>query len=149
VVGLVAFTAVALAVMSPVTSFLESHVFAGLPPWLLSNNDGLATVPLAVAVGCLLLNILGDVILSPIAEELYYRGHLMPRLPVGPVTAAAVSAALFAATHFWEPAMIPFVFVVQTVLGLVVRKTGDIRASIGTHIAVNAISTVLTIAYVF
>jgi membrane protease YdiL (CAAX protease family) len=45
--------------------------------------------------------------------------------------------------------MIPFVFVVQTVLGLVVRKTGDIRTSIGTHIAVNAISTALTIAYVF
>lgn len=60
-------TAVTLAGMSPLTSFLQSHVFAGMPSWLLSSNDGLATVALAVAVGVLLLNVVGDVILSQIA----------------------------------------------------------------------------------
>jgi membrane protease YdiL (CAAX protease family) len=145
VAGLVAFTAVMLVVMGPVTGFLDAHVFAGLPGWLSSDGD-LSGLRPRVLVGYLVLNIVGDCVLSPIAEELYYRGHLMARLPVRPVLAAVTGAAMFAATHFWEPALIPFVFVVQAVLGLIVRRTGSIRVAVLTHIAVNTIGTALTIA---
>jgi membrane protease YdiL (CAAX protease family) len=140
VAGLVAFTVLVLLVFTPVMDFLAAHVFAGMPDWLLSSDDAAGFVLAAV-----LLNIVGDCVLSPIAEELYYRGHLMSRLPTGPVRAAAAGAALFAATHFWEPALIPFVFVVQFVLGLTVRRTGSIRVAIWTHIAVNTLATALTL----
>ncbi|QIQ02945.1 CPBP family intramembrane glutamic endopeptidase [Streptomyces liangshanensis] len=146
VVALIAFTAVTLAVLSPVSGFLEHHVFEDLPDWMRSGNDDLAHFSTTVAVVALLLNIVGDCVLSPVAEELYYRGHLMARLPTGPVTAAVTGAALFAATHFWEPELVVFVFVVQSVMGLVVRRTGSVRVSVYLHIAVNSITTAMTVA---
>ncbi|MFF3062887.1 CPBP family intramembrane glutamic endopeptidase [Streptomyces sp. NPDC057909] len=145
VVTLIACTATALAALSPVTSFLHNHVFAGMPDWTRSSNDDLAHFGTTIVITSLLLNALGDCLLSPIAEELYYRGHLMSRLPARPATAAVTGAALFAATHFWEPELTVFVFVVQSLMGFTVHRTQSIRVSIYLHIAVNSITTAITV----
>jgi membrane protease YdiL (CAAX protease family) len=57
----------------------------------------------------------------PIAEELYFRGYLLPRLPARPAWAPLLSAALFSLYHFWLPwdllgrivALLPVVYAVQ------------------------------------
>lgn len=145
VVGLITFTAAALVALSPVTSFLHDHVFAALPDWARSSNDDLEHFSVKIVIASLTLNVLGDCLLSPITEELYYRGHLLSRLPARPATAAITGAALFAATHFWEPELVIFVFVVQSLMGLAVQRTRSIRVSIYLHIAVNSITTGVTV----
>ncbi|MFD8375350.1 CPBP family intramembrane glutamic endopeptidase [Streptomyces sp. NPDC059688] len=145
VASLVAFTAFAMAALSPVTGFLQARLFADVPDWMLSSDDSLTTFGAGTVIIALILNVIGDCVLSPIAEELYYRGHLLARIPANAVTAAFSGAALFAATHFWEPELAIFVFLVQALLGLVVQRTQSIRVSIYVHITVNTISTAISV----
>jgi len=55
-------------------------------------------------------------------------------------------AALSASTHFWQPSLIPVVFVVQAMLGLTVRRTGSIRVAVYTHLAMSLIGTAFAAA---
>jgi hypothetical protein len=62
------------------------------------------------------------------------------------LTAAVTGAALSASTHFWEPSLIPVVFVVQAMSGLTVHRTGSIRIAVYTHLTVNLLGTALAVA---
>ncbi len=118
---------------------------------------GLHLLPgLLFFIGCVALRPLDDALGLPASMGFtlaglllvtpFELGYLARRGTGRSVDEAIADAAGFAATHFWEPALIPFVFVVQAVLGLIVRRTGSVRVSVLTHIAVNTISTALTIA---
>jgi len=136
VATLVAFAAVALVVLYPVTRLLDSLGLGSVPAWLSSGGGW------GVLGG---LSVLGGV-LTAVAEELYYRGHLMARIPADPFTATVTGAALSASTHFWQPSLIPVVFVVQAMLGLTVRRTGSIRVAVYTHLAMSLIGTAFAAA---
>src|SRR5205807_838165 len=91
-------------VLSPVADRTGGWLAGVYPTWLLPGYDvTTAGFPTAVLVVTQLVTLLIDGVLNPVVEELYFRGYLLPRLPVAGWPAVPVSAALFAAQHYWQP----------------------------------------------
>ena len=93
-----------------------------------------------------LLLILMTVVLAPIAEELLFRGFLLPRLLIqkGPVWAVGVTAVVFALLHPQYGLYMPIVLVYGVVLGWARVRTGRLVTPILLHMTVNgAVTTAL------
>ena len=109
--------------VSPIDNLLLDRVFVWLPDWYaLSNLLEIKTMHsheaiLVTAACALILNGLA----GPIVEELYFRGHLLPRLSRFGHWATVINVALFSLYHLWTPWMffsrlillIPMVYIVQ------------------------------------
>ena len=83
------------------------------------------------------------VILAPLTEELLFRRLIAERLrPYGDKTALLLSAALFALMH---ASLYQFVyaFLLGLVLGYAYLRTGRLRASLGIHMGLNFLGSVL------
>lgn len=82
------------------------------------------------------------VVLAPIAEELLFRGFLLPRLAarLHPTTALLATAVLFAAlhTHYGVQALVLIVH--GMVLGWARLRTGGLAAPVALHMMVNAVA---------
>ena len=96
-------TAIVFAVLEPMTQWLETS-FVGVSIFAKYQMTGDSEVAGIV----LFANIVLSGILVPIAEELYFRGYLLPRMPsqfgrLGP----AAHSLLFSTYHFDTPWMIP------------------------------------------
>ena len=88
-----------------------------------------------------LLNTLVIVLWGPFAEETFFRGFLLAALipSLGAIRAAAVSSAVFAATHLMLGMMIP-VFVTGLLLSWLYVKSRSIWPCITAHAAQNLIA---------
>jgi len=95
------------ALVSPIDNLLLNQVFKWLPDWYtLGNVLDIKTMYsreaiLVTAVCALTLNGL----VGPIVEELYFRGHLLPRLSRFGRWAPVINVALFSLYHLWTPWM--------------------------------------------
>ena len=95
------------ALVSPIDNLLLNQVFKWLPDWYtLRNVLDIKTMYsrdaiLFTAVCALILNGL----VGPIVEELYFRGHLLPRLSRFGRWAPLINVALFSLYHGWTPWM--------------------------------------------
>jgi membrane protease YdiL (CAAX protease family) len=95
------------ALVSPIDNLLLNQVFKWLPDWYtLRNVLEIKTMYsrdaiLFTAVCALILNGL----VGPIVEELYFRGHLLPRLSRFGRWAPLINVALFSLYHGWTPWM--------------------------------------------
>ena len=90
----------------------------------------------------------GTVIVAPLAEEMYFRGFLLPRMPerlgrLGP----AAHAALFALYHLWTPWLAPTRFFAILPLAYVVARTRSVRVAVIAHMLANAVDLVVLLAY--
>jgi uncharacterized protein len=134
--------------LEPLTAVLERHVFGWLPAaWFVADA---AQVSRAALVAALLVSLVVDGLIGPAVRELYFRGHLMPRLPVaaGPagwLLAPVVSAALFSAQHLWQPQLVVFIFAVQVLLGVLVWRTRCLAVAVVVHSAANVLAIALTL----
>jgi membrane protease YdiL (CAAX protease family) len=87
-------------------------------------------------------------ILGPVVEELYFRGHLLPRIDRFGRGAPVLNAVLFSLYHFWTPwqnigrilGLLPWIYTVW-------RKR-SLALSIAVHISVNCIFLLLMLAAV-
>lgn len=129
--------------LDPITTGLERHVFGWLPAaWFVDAGWDVSRTALVAA---LLVSLVVDGLISPAVQELYFRGHLMPRLPVAGLLAPLASAALFAAQHLWQPQLVVFVFAVQVLLGVLVWRTRCLAVAVLVHSAANIIAVGLTL----
>jgi membrane protease YdiL (CAAX protease family) len=93
--------------VSPLDNLLLNRVFAWLPDWyalrnLLQIKAANPRAAILVTASCaLILNGLA----GPIVEELYFRGHLLPRLSRFGRWAPVLNVALFSLYHLWTPWM--------------------------------------------
>jgi len=91
--------------VSPVDNLILTELFAWLPDWYALRN--LLEIPqtyprealVVTAVYALILN----GIVGPVVEELYFRGHLLPRMTHFGRWAPLVNVGLFSLYHFWTP----------------------------------------------
>lgn len=125
--------------VAPVVLLLWRGVTGRLPPTP-NQLPGIDFVPVEIAIGTVLL-----VVVTPFAEELFYRGLLFgsmwPRLGTG--WAAVISAALFGASHFGGGAvLVPILFVFGLIQALVFRWRRSLLAPIVAHGAFNLIALV-------
>ncbi len=108
--------------------------------------ERLATSPLGVT-GTLLF-IFNVALLGPFAEELLFRGFLVPRLALqwGETAALFGSSLIFALFHPHYGPYMPVVFLYGWVFGWARLRSGSIVASTGLHMTVNGLVTALMFA---
>ena len=92
-----------------------------------------------------ILSVLALAVLTPLAEEIFFRGFVQRGLVNrwGPVPGLVVSAAVFSGLHF-SPAVLLPVFVTGLLLGALYWRTGSLWPCIAVHAAQNFVA-VLTI----
>lgn len=89
------------------------------------------------------------ILLAPVAEEILFRGMLMPVLSrgMGPVYAVIASSLLFACMHMFIPALVPL-FLVAVAFSLAYIYTGSLTTAIVFHSIFNTVNlTLFTILY--
>ena len=99
----------------------------------------------SVIIGILVLNASLTAFLVPIAEELYFRGYLLPRMPesLGD-SAPVVHSLLFAIYHFDTPWMIPVRTIGLLPLIYATRYSKSLRTGIISHCLVNLFTVIET-----
>jgi uncharacterized protein len=128
--------ALAGSFLSPI---LLEKLFYYLPEWI----TGIQIVPdestyskMTIRLAWVLTLILTS-ILAPLAEELYFRGFLLPRIGHIGIWAPVLSSILFALYHFWSP----WLFLVRAIaifpMVYFSWKTGNIYIALWTHILLN------------
>jgi membrane protease YdiL (CAAX protease family) len=93
--------------------------------------------------------VVGSTLLTPVAEEMLFRGVLYQSLRkhAGAVRATFGSAVLFTVVHWW-PAMVPEFLFLGIVLAVAFERTRSLYPSMVMHAAYNAAIIVLTLRVV-
>lgn len=150
VMVVISLSAGAFALTASWGSSLRAGAFGWWPAgWLVDTGayPGPNTTALVVTA-CLML--LGSVIVAPVVEEFYFRGYLLPRMPVRlGRTAPLVHTVFFAGYHLWTPWLLPTRVLAVLPLAYVAARTRDIRVGIVVHVVLNATDLVLLIRYLF
>lgn len=97
--------------------------------------------------GVLYLAVVNAVVLAPVFEEFFFRGHLQTALTAllpRRWMAIVLTSFLFAAMH--GPWMIPPIFVLSLIVGYVYERTGNLWVAIAMHVGFNATSTLMFLA---
>jgi membrane protease YdiL (CAAX protease family) len=99
-------------------------------------------------VGGVVLIVLWVAVLTPIAEEVFYRGLLLGGLRkrgLPPWAAISVSALLFALSHL-QGLQLPALFLFGAAAALLVHRTGRLGPAIAAHMAFNGVTLVVLLA---
>src|SRR5262245_13523640 len=142
--------ALALAVAwTPAGNAIGGWLRSVYPTWLLPGYDmadaGVRTPVLVIA---LLVTLLVDGLVNPTVEELYFRGYLLPRLPLAGWRAIPLSAALFAMQHYWQPYNWLLIFALQVMLTAFVVRSRSLRLGVVMHVLANSLGVLGTLAVV-
>jgi len=145
---LFAFALVAAVVWSPAGAAIGDHLAGIYPDWTLPGYDDTAGLARPVLVATALGTLAIDGIVNPIVEELWFRGYLLPRMPVTGLAAAPWSAGLFAVQHYWQPYNWPLIFGLQVVIVALVLRLRCLRLGVVMHVLANTFGAVLTLSAV-
>lgn len=119
-VPLVFFSSAIVLLLAPVTNFISDSLFSWWPAMYELPFD-LRGYPPSVIASTFIITFLVVCLLAPIAEEMYFRGYLLPRLSRFGFWAVPIHTTLFGLFHVWTPWMfvaraigaIPFVYAAQ------------------------------------
>ncbi len=133
---------VIFTVLKPVDNVLIEKLFFWMPT-LDSGLDG-SYSKTALIVTYSIFSVFG-VIVGPFVEELYFRGYLLPRIPVK--YSELFHSILFAAYHVWTPWMV--ITRITGMLPLIIAvKKKNIYIGIVAHILVNSIDVIMGFAFI-
>ncbi|MFO7695530.1 MAG: CPBP family intramembrane glutamic endopeptidase [Anaerolineae bacterium] len=128
--------------LKPVDAFLKERLFSWVPEPSYGLDGRYSRETLIVTHALALVFV---AVLSPLVEELYFRGYLLPRMKGK--SAPWVHSLLFAAQHVLTPGMI-----VTRTLGLMplifAVKRRSITTGIAVHILCNTVNVIAGIAYI-
>lgn len=123
--------------------WLRTHLFSWLPNWF--YDAGFDSASKAALITTFSVGLLVDGIIGPVVEEIYFRGHLLPRMAWMGNWAPLVHAVLFTIYHFWQPHNYPGIFMVSLVLSYAAWWKKSIWLSIGIHCLVNVSGTLIAL----
>ena len=124
----------------PVGLYFRTEFFAWLPEWYFNPGYGVTNVSLLANM--FLLGIVIDGIIGPVAEELFFRGYLLPRMSYLKAWAPFVNGAFFGIYHFWQPHNLLALIAVGCVLSFVVWKTKNVYVGIAIHCTMNIVGAI-------
>jgi uncharacterized protein len=141
VFGILAWSWLCWFALTPISSALETTLFAWLPPGFAATSSadaagllGYPRLALLVTFGAyLLLNGLA----GPIVEELYFRGYLLPRLSRFGRKAPLLETLLFTIYHFWQPWLYPTILVPFASVVFTAHRTRNIYVGMWGHCLLN------------
>jgi uncharacterized protein len=134
--------------VSPLDNLLLNRLFAWLPDWyalrsLLQIKEVYPRTAILVTAGCALIL---NGIAGPIVEELYFRGHLLPRLSRLGRWAPLLNVLLFSLYHLWTPWMFLSRVVLLVPMVYLVWWRRNIYIGIIAHCLLNLIGTLVLLA---
>jgi CAAX protease family protein len=141
VVALYAIAQAAAALAAPSRTVILRAMANWLPPWAV-----FAGLPGGISPRTLWLGLFLSGLVAPIVEELYFRGFLMPRIPVSGGWAPAVNAALHSIYHFYTPWNYLVFFLAFLPLAYYVRLRGNLVPTIITHCLFNSVGVIVALA---
>jgi membrane protease YdiL (CAAX protease family) len=129
--------------------WLAERVFAWMPNALLQfavieESDDPLTGPTLVAFLVIALAFNG--IAGPIAEELYFRGHLLPRLERFGRWAPVINTTLFAIYHFFSPWRYPAIVLGFLPIAWFAWRRRSVLVSLAAHVTINTVTVLLIVA---
>ena len=142
--GVVLAAGTVFAMTASLAAWVESAVFGWWPESMKVDlgTSGDYGRPALLATAALLL--VGTVVVSPVVEELYFRGFLLPRMSPRLGAAAPVThAVLFAAYHLWTPWLLVTRAIAILPLVYAVRRTRSVRVGIAAHMVINTVDLVV------
>ena len=142
---LFAWGIVSSALVSRLEAALRQGLFSWLPSWYATTSlaeFASYSRPALVATFVLGLVIVGFV--GPIVEELYFRGHLLPRLARFGRWAPLLNTVLFSGYHFWTPWQNPGRILLMVPVTYLVWRKRNIYLGMAAHCALNAIVWLVT-----
>jgi membrane protease YdiL (CAAX protease family) len=90
--------------LSLLDGYLAKAWFNWLPEWFFFLDvDQFNAFPREVLLPTFWIGLLINGFVGPIVEELYFRGHLLPRLPAPRDWSPFINISLFSLYHFWSP----------------------------------------------
>jgi len=95
------------------------------------------------SVAALVLTFVIVALITPVVEELFFRGFVHRGLEqqFGFLAGGSLSATIFMIAHF-DPRLFPPIFVLGFGLAYLVHRTGSIWSSIGAHFLINAMGVI-------
>ena len=124
---------------------LATTVFSWMPEALLQfaiveEGDPLTSRAL---VAFLLIALVCNGVLGPVTEELYFRGHLLPRLAPYGRWAPVINTVLFALYHFFMPWRYPAIILGFLPITWMAWRERSVYVSIAAHVTINMITVLL------
>lgn len=119
----------------PVGLHLRQTVFSWLPEWYFNPAYGTDDIDLIAKV--FLFGIVIDGVIGPVAEELFFRGYLLPRMTYLKNWAPMLNGTFFGLYHFWQPHNLIALIALGIVLSYVVWKTKNVYLGIAIHCTLN------------
>ena len=143
--ALFAVAVITAVVLTPVGNTAGGWLSGVYPHWLLPSYNSTAGFSRWVLVPTLLATLVIGGVINPVVEELYFRGYLLPRLPVAGWGAVPLSAALFSMQHYWQPYNWLLIFVLQLILTALVVRLRSVRLGIVMHVLTNCFGILITL----
>lgn len=123
------------APMYPIGLYLKENLFYWLPEWYFDPTFG--TDNMVLIANTFLVAIIIDGLIGPIAEELFFRGYLLPRMTYLKKWAPILNGILFGLYHFWQPHNLLAVSLVGVVISYIVWKKRNVYLGIIIHCSLN------------
>jgi len=146
---LLVWTAICSTLLIPISEGLRRALFSWWPGWLLLSNfaQNLTQYPRGAIWAVVILSFVLN-IATPIVEELYFRGYLLPRLPGRQKWAPLISVLLFSLYHFWLPWENPTRIIALLPLVYAVQWKRNVYLSIFVHCLLNTLGSIALLALV-
>ncbi|NOH02816.1 MAG: CPBP family intramembrane metalloprotease [Chloroflexi bacterium] len=127
-----------ITLITPINTFLTERLFSGLPKWIfLEEQSQYLAYTKNILVITFTFQLVVTGIILPWAEELYFRGYLLPRISRYGSWTPLIGGLFFGLYHSWQPFGFLTVFLLGTALGYIVMWKRDIRLSISLHVFAN------------
>lgn len=123
----------------PLGQGIRESLFSWLPEWYFNPTFG--TDNLRLIANVFLAGIIIDGVIGPVAEELFFRGYLLPRVHFLKNWAPIVNGALFGFYHFWQPHNILATVTIGMLLSWIAWKTKNVYICIAIHCIINIIGS--------
>jgi uncharacterized protein len=149
-VGLAAWMIVLVAVaIAFLDEWLAGSVFAWLPETILAmasiggDEEVLST---AALVGFLVLFFVTNGVVGPVTEELYFRGHLLPRIDRFGRGAPVLNTVLFTLYHFHTPWRYPVILLGYLPIAWTSWRRRSFWVGLAAHMVINNVFVLMMLA---
>lgn len=143
---MIVLVAVAIAVLD---QWLAETVFAWLPEALLAmaavSDDGEAMSG-GTLVAYLALFLLANGVVGPVTEELYFRGHLLPRIDRFGRGAPMLNTVLFTLYHFHTPWRYPVILLGYLPIAWTAWRQRSVWVGLAAHVVINNVFVLMMLA---
>ncbi len=136
------------ALVSPIDNRLLNQVFKWLPDWYTLRNvlDIKTMYSREAILFTAICALIPNGLVGPIVEELYFRGHLLPRLSRFGRWAPVINVALFSLYHLWTPWMFFSRLILLIPMVYIVKWKRNIYIGMIAHCLLNLIGTAVLFA---